>query len=99
MSNIYGKTYDYYAPVDVQITDYDVPGYPGLLIQQAELSVDIDHLNDDEPYIDTITLIHTDSGKYTKVTKDHPLGFLITVMNNDFDLMYTVCVKSHENAQ
>lgn len=98
MSNMYGKTYDYYAPVDMQITDYDVPGYPGLFIQHAELSVDVDYLNEDAPYIDTITLLHSD-GKYTKVTKDHPLGFLIAVMNNDDDLMCSVCAASHANAQ
>lgn len=99
MSNMYGKTYDYYAPVDMQISDYDVPGYPGLTLTHAELSVDIDYLNEDLPYIDTITLIHTDSGKYTKVTKDHPLGFLIAVMNNDNDLMTSVWEASHANAQ
>ena len=97
MSNMYGKTYDRYAPVDMTIEDYDVPGYPGLTLAQAELSIDIDYLDDDAPYIDTITLLHPD-GKYTKVTKDHPLGFLIAVMNNDNDLMYRVCEASEANA-
>jgi hypothetical protein len=99
MNNMYGKTYDYYAPVDMQISDYDVPGYPGLTLVQAELSVDVDYLNEDAPYIDTITLIHPDSGKYTKVTKDHQLGFLLAIMNNDDDLMSSVCSASHANAQ
>jgi len=97
--SMYGKTYDRYAPVDMQISDYDVPGYPGLFIQQAELSVDIDYLDDDAPYIDTITLIHPDNAKYTKVTKDHPLGFLLAVMNNDNRLMSSVCEASEANAR
>ena len=99
MSNMYGKTYDQYAPVDMTIEDYDVPGFPGLTLIQAELSIDIDYLDGDAPYIDAVTLVHLDTGKYTKVTKDHPLGFLIAVMNNDNDLMSLVCEASRANAQ
>lgn len=98
MSNMYGKTYDRYAPVDMTIEDYDVPGFPGLTLTQAELSIDIDYLDDDAPYIDTITLIDRNTGKYTKVTKDHPLGFLIAVMSNDNHLMCLVCEASEANA-
>jgi len=98
MSNMYAKNYDKYAPVDMQIHDYDVPGYPGLTLTNVELSIDIDHLDDDAPYVDTITLLHSD-GKYTKVTKDHLLGFLITVMNDDDHLMSLVCEASESNAQ
>ena len=96
--SMYGKTYDRFAPVDYTLADYEVPGYPGLFIQQAELGIDIDYLNDDEPFIDTITIMNPDNGKYTKVTKDHPLGFLFTVMSNDNHLMCCVCEASEANA-
>jgi hypothetical protein len=98
MNNMYGKTYDRYAPVDMQISDYDVPGYPGLTLIHAELGIDVDYLNEDAPYIDTFTLFSID-GKYTKVTKDHPLGFIIAIMNNDDYLMSTVCEASEANAR
>jgi len=97
--SMYGKTYDRYAPVDMQISDYNVPGVPGLTLQQAELSIDIDYLDDDAPYIDTITIIDSYSAKYTKVTKDHPLGFLLAIMNNDNHLMSSVCEASEANAR
>lgn len=96
--SMYGKTYDRYAPVDMQISDYDVPGYPGLTLIHAELSVDVDYLNEDAPYIDTFTLFSID-GKYTKVTKDHSLGFILAIMNSDNYLMSLVCEASEANAR
>jgi hypothetical protein len=95
---MYAKNYDKYAPVDMSIFEYDVPGYPGLTLACAELSIDIDVLDDDAPYIDTITLIDWNANKCTKVTKDHLLGFLIPIMNNDNHLMSLVCDASEANA-